>query len=426
MAFHQIQCPQCFTDYTISDEQYHASDGVVRCGTCREQFKAIVVVDGSPPPKFDPRDVFIEPLSKPLAAAEGGDSYEKSVDPDEQGIELMSTHEFEYSGPKEPEVPKEVIEAYADSDELSTSEIIRNLRSKASDNSFTETISDTVELTNTDKLSTDKLSERSVSVSRGSESDATLIKQVDALVDKKLLGEGGANARANQIKIAELRAARARAQGQAQTPDQPQTTSTNRNDDELFLAPRRHKRKKKRGFFGLLGTLMSVLLVLLLIAALAYQLWLKQLIDLPTDNAWLNKIDSVTAPYREQAEEQLAALDINLPQRRNLSQLELLSAQTEPHPTRTTTVLLKVSVINRAKIAQPLPWLEMTLTDAEGRLVARRNLSPKSYIYNNKTNSKIGANELKKVTIELLSFPKSATGYEIKLLDNWILSLIIF
>ena len=107
-----------------------------------------------------------------------------------------------------------------------------------------------------------------------------------------------------------------------------------------------------------------------------------------------------------------------LPSRRNLSQLELASARTEAHPTRPSTTLLRVSIINHASIEQPLPWLEMSLSDAEGKLVSRRSLSPRDYVYQNATNNLIGARELKKVTIELLSFPKQATGYELKILNK--------
>jgi len=80
--------------------------------------------------------------------------------------------------------------------------------------------------------------------------------------------------------------------------------------------------------------------------------------------------------------------------------------------------LLKISIINHAKIRQQLPWLEMSLMDADGRLVSRRNLSPSDYVYQNATDDLIGARELKKITIELLSFPKQATGYELKILNK--------
>ncbi len=408
MSYHHIQCPHCFTDYTISDEQYHATDGMMRCAACREQFKASIMTSSGEAPKFDPRDVFIEPLSSPLAAAEGGDielskepepsyvTYDKKPDTDEAPIELMSTHEFEYSGPKEPDVPEEVAEALGVGDELSTSEILRNLRKKNSENSYSETISTTLELSENETheqldLELPSVSERSVNTSELTieQRKARLIEQANRLAEKKKQVNASQNESANTSKAG-----------------------------ELFLSPKPRKTKRKGGALRILGSVIGLIIAAVLLLGLSYQLWLKQWLNLPTDNAMLMQAQQLAAPYLEQGEKRLAEYDITLPQRRNLSKLELLSAQTEPHPDRSTTVLLKVSLINRADIVQPLPWLEMTLTDADGRLVARRNLSPKDYIYKNQTNAKIGPNELKKVTIELLSFPKSATGYEIKLLNN--------
>lgn len=433
MAFHKIQCPHCFTDYTISDEQYKSSEGILRCGTCREQFKAIIITEGDTP-KFDPRDVFIEPLSEPLAASEGGDkkvsgepelsyvSYKKSSDPDVQSnIELMSTHEFEYVEPEtppEPEIPSEIVAQYGNSDELSTSEILRNLRRKQREDSFTETVTETLELASRSlkgqldlelpsiQYETKPKTSKQAPALRNTDQSEKLINDVDELVDKKLVGT------ATTGKLtAEQRVALQRQKVNAAV------AKTNQNDD-FFLEPRRGKRKTKRGFFGVLLSLFWVVSSALLTGGLVYQLWLKQFITLPKDQAWYQQLESKATPVIEKADLALASYGINVPQRRDLRKLELLSAKTEPHPSRPTTILLKVSLVNRAEIPQPLPWLEMSLTDSDGRLVARRNLSPKDYIYNNRTNAQIGSNELKKITVELLSFPKSATGYELKLLNK--------
>lgn len=415
MAFHQIQCPHCFTDYTISDEQYRNTDGVVRCGTCREQFKAIVITKDGTPPKFDPRDVFIEPLSEPLAAAEGGDkkltgepdasyvSYEKAPDTEEDSnIELMSTHEFEYTGPPEPVVPEDIAAEYGDSNELSTSQILRNLRERQGDNGNGASGVERTESANhqqgqfefkttheepSSMGDTTPLSQKSDQPQP--DADVNLIDAVDELVEQKLVPTGS------------------KTEG-----------SLASKDNDFFLEPRRRRRSKKSVIRKVFGFMFWMVVSLVLITALLYQLWLKQLVNLPTDQPWFQKIATFAEPYFARAEKELVVYDVVIPQRRNLSQLELVSAQTEPHPTRATTVLLKVSIVNRAEITQPLPWLEMTLTDADGRLVSRRNLSPQDYIYNNRTSSNIGPTELKKITIELLSFPKTATGYEIKLLNK--------
>jgi hypothetical protein len=139
-------------------------------------------------------------------------------------------------------------------------------------------------------------------------------------------------------------------------------------------------------------------------------MWLKQHLPLAETPQVLQALQPLQS--------RLEGLDIKIPVRRNLSQLELLSARAQAHPNRSSTQLLRVSLINRADISQPLPWLELSLSDADGRQISRRKLAPADYIFNNRTDQQIGAKELKKITIELLAFPKQATGYELRLLNK--------
>ncbi len=431
---------------------------MVRCGTCREPFKASLMDESIETPKFDPRDVFIEPLSVPksdnteieIEFSEPEPSYrtyEKPVDPNEEKFELMSTHEFDYVEPNSDQsesLPQEIIDEIIDSDELSTSEILANLRARDGNDGQTEfskerfenfenQLESQKESTAASQASTEHSADESsepigivkaatqLDLKLPDESDRTpsnleeqrtppslsdesakndiLIDQVDRLVEKKL------------VKPVQTKTTKAKVKGKARI--EPTTSSST---DDLFLERKSSRKRKRFCITGLFMSLVGFLVCLLLISLLAYQAWLKQWFELPQEQLIIERVSLVTEPYQDQAEDLLARYGLSIPQRTNLSLLELLSAQTEPHPTRATTILLKVAIINRAEIAQPLPWLEMTLTDSEGRLIARRNLSPKDYIYNNQTSSLIGANELKKVTIELLSFPKAATGYEIKLL----------
>jgi len=165
-----------------------------------------------------------------------------------------------------------------------------------------------------------------------------------------------------------------------------------------------------RGFFTLF---LFLPLALLLAGALTYQLWYKQLVNLPNSAELEQLVQTKTLPIVEE----LAKRKIELPARRNLSKLELISARAEAHSSLSSTTLLRVSLINRAEINQPLPWMELSLTSAEGRLVARRQLSPQDYLFD-KALDRIGPRELKKITIELLAFPEQAAGYELKLLNK--------
>jgi hypothetical protein len=165
-----------------------------------------------------------------------------------------------------------------------------------------------------------------------------------------------------------------------------------------------------RWVFGPLLALMAMLLI----AVLGYQLWLKQAAPILESTQLATTLEPLSKPFKNQ----LKKYDVILPERRNLNQLELLSARTEAHPTRSSTILLRASLINRAKISQPFPWLELSLSDEDGRLVSRRALAPNDYLHNNRLENTINANELKRVTIELLAFPKQAHGFELRLLNK--------
>ena len=426
MAFKQVQCPNCFTEYAIPEEQLKVADGIIRCGTCRGQYRAIVLGEDHSPTQFDPRDVFIEPMSNPLEedaveeiefAEQPEPSYvgyqqqPESKESEESKIELMSSHEFEYKGPSEAKVPEQVIEAYGNSDELSTSEILRNLRKKSSgsEDHLNESTADPNQTLIRNEPASITLITDSTTTSR--KSDDELINEVDKLVDKKLTNHAG------KVKQTESKA-KAEAKSHSKKP-----RKSHHDIDDFLLEPRKSRRKQRGLFLRFIFFITKLVLVLVLLGALSYQLWLKQVFDIPEQirdfkHPALDKVVELSEPYLLQAKGLAQEYGITFPQRKSLGMLELVSAQTEPHPTRDNTILLKISLINRAEIAQSLPWLEMSLMDSQGNLIARRNLSPEDYIYNNRTDASIGAKELKKITVELLSFPKNASGYEIKIIDR--------
>ena len=208
------------------------------------------------------------------------------------------------------------------------------------------------------------------------ENDQTLITEVDQLIEEKLVID---------------------------------SIAADESDTIDFSNTTKHSALNRWVYGPLLG-----LVALVLIAVLGYQLWLKQATPLLESPQLATVLEPVISPLKQQ----LQKYAVSLPERRNLNQLELLSARTEAHPTRSSTILLRASLINRAKISQPFPWLELSLTDEDGRLVSRRAISPKDYLHNNRTENRINANELKQVTIELLAFPKQAHGFELRLLNK--------
>jgi predicted Zn finger-like uncharacterized protein len=65
---------------------------------------------------------------------------------------------------------------------------------------------------------------------------------------------------------------------------------------------------------------------------------------------------------------------------RDLSRLHLVSRDMHKHPTRAGMLALSVTFVNRAARAQPYPGLEVTLTDAAGLGLARREFSAADYL----------------------------------------------
>lgn len=438
------------------------SQGMVRCGTCRERFQ--VDHDSAiEKPVFDPRTAFIEPLSESIEQPTQPRDIDNILsDPEDFEFQEISTNQHEDDVPafkprEKPTSPRreqakrleqqQNQSRESNSKPQTSSEKAGPLNYLANDaeppsrfskSSFDrfETGFDTELSVDIDEPSirfTDEISIRMddensnnrtqheldffepVTVAPDDEKEAEqnsaslnvahdkeLIDEMDQLIEDKLLEE-----KPNADKpIKELAATAATTKQHKKRRKQ----STSSLDDSLFEP----KKKSTSLFKRWIISPILLLLALLLTAALVYQLWLKQLIEWPDRIEVQNAIIPLTDPLTEK----LAELKVDIPVRRNLSQLELLSARTEAHSTRSSTVLLRVSMINHADIEQPLPWIELSLTDADGRLVSRRSLAPQDYVHNNRTDSYISAKELKKITIELLTFPKQATGYELKLLNK--------
>ncbi|MFT4634597.1 MAG: putative Zn finger-like uncharacterized protein [Arenicella sp.] len=392
MALHNTQCPHCFTTYAISDNQLRVSQGMVRCGTCREPFQVRALKEKNQPPQFDPRKTFIEPPTYDLEQRQA------------QAKADAETQEFSFADIDIKSTKSTTLSEASIGDNLNSDmslDIDQDAPTFQSNNINTRSDADSKKVGDQQlvlpikalesirqprsRSKVTNFSKQSQTVTNNKE---TLIDQVDSLVDHKLINTSGA-------KLATEEAPKG---NHALVPETP---------FEL-------DRKASTSPFSWLLALPLLLIAAALSAALIYQLWIKQVLMLEKNSFVQKKIAELSIPVTKT----LAEYNIVLPVRRNLNKLELVGARTEAHPSRSSTTLLRISIINHAEIEQPLPWLEMSLTDAEGRLVSRRSLSPTDYVYQNATNDLIGARELKKVTIELLSFPKRATGYEVTILNR--------
>jgi hypothetical protein len=96
--------------------------------------------------------------------------------------------------------------------------------------------------------------------------------------------------------------------------------------------------------------------------------------------------------------------------------IELAETTIAPHPRYLGALRIRASLVNRAPYAQPLPLMEVTLTDNQGKALARRQFKPADYLDPGQArmesmspNVAVGA--LLDVTIP----GETAVGYEIQL-----------
>ncbi len=64
----------------------------------------------------------------------------------------------------------------------------------------------------------------------------------------------------------------------------------------------------------------------------------------------------------------------------SLSQINLIERHVFSHPTRDNALMITGSFINRAPFAQPLPKLQVSLSDIQGNLIANRQFTAEEYL----------------------------------------------
>ena len=391
----KTQCPECFGVFMITDEQLLRSNGKVRCGRCRSAFNATLISIEEAAldrPKYG--------RSKPVQTR---NSDEERRDKNYSQIVSRS------------DVTKSVIPQVNDN------------RAKAHDGqpavygkTPSESDRDSFSITHYpgEHVLTDALSviddTPSFNIEDYSESNMGNAESADNPKQHNIASEDVIKTSYDPRLTDTLAAIKQAKSGRSDVKSPYASQFNEAASDQIdadedypidFGKTTKHRAPSHWAYGPLLG-----LMALLLTAALSYQLWLKQAAPILEST----QLATALQPIKQQLEKYAVVL----PERRNLKQLELLSARTEAHPTLSSTVLLRASLINRAKISQPFPWLELSLTDEDGILVSRRALSPNDYLHNNRLENLIKANELKRVTIELLAFPKQAHGFELRLLNK--------
>ena len=433
----KTQCPHCFTVYQITEEQLLKSKGNVRCGSCHERFKATLITDAQiqkPAAKPQPKnDLFGQ--SKPTSSSD------LSLE-DRQGTSGKGKSGSGKSGSGKPSPSKSPLprsepklDDRASDDEAPHFEFERNndsLNEQSSENSedsssvdidlpdrFTHfeeepSLGELSEPNFDDDSFVQPPSEPSIDFTFGDEPEddqrnSQLIDELDRIIDNNLVDHTPRQVRpidwGNETQDDDI------------VPESEDlfVNLDGESDDDFDLESREFDQPS----FGnkLLGFVKFVLLLSLLtlsILALAYQVWLMPSPSVRNNQVLQTTLNSVFNPLLDFAQ----SFGVKLDRPSELSGLTLVSAQSEPHPSRASTTLLRVSFLNKSSVTLPLPWIELSLTDENGAVIARRALDPTDYLFNNAALGEIGPHELKKITVELLAFPKKAIGFELRVLES--------
>lgn len=105
--------------------------------------------------------------------------------------------------------------------------------------------------------------------------------------------------------------------------------------------------------------------------------------------------------------------------RHDVGLVELTDTRVTPHPKFDKALRVKATLINRARYTQPYPLMEVTLTNTEGKVLARKRFSAQEYLKNTKQlGVGLAPNVARKAQMEITSPDTTADGYEIRLLPS--------
>lgn len=130
--------------------------------------------------------------------------------------------------------------------------------------------------------------------------------------------------------------------------------------------------------------------------------------ELARDKQWANHVQLFCAAFH-----------CKITPRHDVGMVELAETRVVPHPKFDKALRVKATLINRAKYTQPFPLMEVTLTDTEGKVLARKRFSANEYLKNNKkVSTGLAPNVAMKAQMEITSPDTTADGYEIRLLPS--------
>lgn len=109
-------------------------------------------------------------------------------------------------------------------------------------------------------------------------------------------------------------------------------------------------------------------------------------------------------------------LDCRVPPRRDVAQIAVIDRQVIEDPHEPGALLVAATIQNNAPFAQPYPILQLSLSDINGKLLARGNFTAHQYLVNRNANRQMPPGTPVKVRLEIADPSKDATNFEFSFL----------
>ncbi len=122
------------------------------------------------------------------------------------------------------------------------------------------------------------------------------------------------------------------------------------------------------------------------------------------------------AQLRPWLEQMCRLLDCRVPPRRDLSRIAILNRQIIEDPDEPGALLVDMTIENNASFAQPFPVLQLSLSDMNGRVVARGRFTHRQYLIHKPTLEELPPGTPVNVHLEIVDPSKNATNFEFSFL----------
>jgi len=98
----------------------------------------------------------------------------------------------------------------------------------------------------------------------------------------------------------------------------------------------------------------------------------------------------------------------------DIAKMDLLQTTIAPHPKYEHALRIRTTLVNRAPFPQDYPWMEISLTNNAGNVIARRTFTPAQYL-ETPAKGMLVPNVVAETLLDVTNPDRKAVGYEIRL-----------